>query len=97
MPGVIIGSVILRNVRSGGDPRSAAASSRLQSMPRMRAFTVSATNDTQNSVCAMTMVVKPRSTPRSKKSVNSEAPMTISGVVSGTTSIRLMMVPPFIL
>ena len=39
---------------------------------------------------AMTIVQKPRSTPWLKNSVNSEAPITISGVVSGSTSSRLI-------
>ena len=49
----------MRKVRSGGEPRSIAASSSVQSKPRMRAFTVSATKLTQNMMWAMTTVVKP--------------------------------------
>ena len=45
IPGMISGNVIFMNVRSGGEPRSAAASSSDQSSPRMRALTVSATNE----------------------------------------------------
>ena len=60
----------------------------------MRAFTVRATNDRQNIVWAMTIVQNPRSTPWLKNSVNSEAPNTISGVVSGRISSRLSHVPP---
>jgi hypothetical protein len=43
----------------------------------------------------MAMVQKPRFTFWLKNSVNSEAPMTISGVVSGMTSMRLTSAPPF--
>ena len=42
----------------------------------------------------MTTVAKPRVAPRLKNRVNSEAPMTISGVVSGSTSSRLMAALP---
>ena len=71
-----------------------AASSSVQSVPRIRALTVSATKLRQNSVWAMTIVQKPRATPWLKKSVNSDAPMTISGVVSGSTMSRLIAAPP---
>ena len=80
------GNVIRRNVRHGDAPRSIAASSRVQSNPLIRALTVSATNEVQNMMWAMTIVPKPRSTPRSMKSVTSDAPSTISGVVSGSTT-----------
>src|SRR3954452_1285874 len=43
IPGMINGNVTLRNVRVGFAPRSIAASSRVQSKPRNRALTVSAT------------------------------------------------------
>ena len=85
----------MKNVRSGGEPRSAAASSSDQSRPRMRALTVRATNDRQNMVWAMTIVQNPRCTPWLKNSVNSEAPNTISGVVSGRISSRLSHMPPW--
>ena len=39
---------------------------------------------------AITIVQYPRSTPWLKNSVNSEAPITISGVVSGSTSSTLI-------
>ena len=65
-------------------------------MPRTRAFTVIATKLRQNSVWAITIVQKPRSTPWLKNSVNSEAPITISGVVSGNTSNRPMAALPYI-
>ncbi|CAB4324662.1 unannotated protein [freshwater metagenome] len=42
-PGAMSGSVTFMNVRTGPAPRSAAASSRRQSNPRMRARTVVAT------------------------------------------------------
>ena len=80
----------------GGDPRSRAASSSDQSMPRVRAFTVRATKLRQNRVWAITTVVKPRSAPTLKKRVKSEAPMTISGVVSGRTISRLIALLPCI-
>src|SRR5437867_3948708 len=43
MPGKINGNVTLKKVRDGVAPRSMAASSRVQSNPRIRAFTVNAT------------------------------------------------------
>ena len=43
MPGRISGSVTLKNVRDGVAPRSIAASSSVQSKPRIRALTVNAT------------------------------------------------------
>ena len=58
-PGVIIGIVIFQNVRIGGEPRSIAASSSVQSIPRMRALTVIATKLRQNNVCEITIVQKP--------------------------------------
>ena len=95
MPGISSGSVILTNVRNGGEPRSAAASSSDQSSPRIRALTVNATNDRQNSVWAATIVQNPNCTPWLKNSVNVEAPNTISGVVSGRMSRKLITAPPF--
>ena len=44
----------------------------------------------------MTIVQKPRDTPWLKNSVNSEAPNTISGVVSGSTSSMFHSAPPWI-
>ena len=82
----MIGSVTRRNVTNGEAPKSAAASSRRQSKPRMRAFTVVATYDTQNMTCAITMVTKPRLTSADTNKVSSEKPSTISGIVSGSTS-----------
>ena len=75
-------------------PRSIAASSRFQSKPRMRAFTVSATKRGQNRMWAMTIVVKPRSPPQPMNRVASDEPITISGVVIGSTSSRLISAPP---
>ena len=43
MPGAMSGRVTLANTRNGVAPRSIAASSSVQSKPRMRARTVSAT------------------------------------------------------
>ena len=43
MPGAMSGSVTLVTTRNGVAPRSIAASSRVQSKPRIRARTVSAT------------------------------------------------------
>ena len=60
MPGRISGKVIFQNVRMGDAPRSCAACSSVQSNPRMRARTVSATNDTWNMTCAITTVQKPK-------------------------------------
>jgi hypothetical protein len=75
----------VRNVRHGVDPRSIAASSSVQSNPRTRACTVSATKLTQNMMWAMTTVVNPSSTLALKNRVNSDEPSTISGVVRGRT------------
>ena len=95
-PGMIPGIVIRQNVRNGVDPRSIAASSSVQSVPRTRAFTVIATKLRQNSVWAITIVQNPRVAPTLKNSVKSEAPITISGVVSGSISSRLMAPLPYI-
>ena len=80
----------LRNVRNGGEPRSIAASSSVKSKPRMRAFSVIATKLRQKPVWAMTIVQKPSSAPWLKNSVNSDAPITISGVVIGRISSMLI-------
>ena len=56
MPGSISGSVTFVKMRTGPAPRSIAASSSVQSKPRSRAFTVSATKLTQNIMWAMTIV-----------------------------------------
>jgi hypothetical protein len=61
----------------------------------MRALTVIATKLRQKPVWAITIVQNPRSTPWLKNSVNSEAPITISGVVRGSTMRRLMSAPPW--
>src|SRR4029453_17108673 len=81
MPGTIKGSVTRTKVRNGGAPRSIAASSSVQSRPRTRARTVSATKLTSNAMWAMTIVPNPRFQPRSRNSVSSDAPITISGAV----------------
>ncbi len=94
MPGVMSGSVTRLKVRHGVAPRSMAASSSDQSNPRMRALTVRATNEVQNSTWAITMVVKPRCTPLSMNRVANDDPSTISGVVMGSTRSRLMRAPP---
>ncbi len=91
---MISGRVIRLNVRHGVAPRSIAASSSDQSKPRMRAFTVSATNEVQKSTWAITIVAKPRCHPQSMNSVASEDPMTISGVVMGSTRSRFTSAPP---
>ncbi|GIU85770.1 MAG: hypothetical protein KatS3mg009_0285 [Acidimicrobiia bacterium] len=93
------------NVRSGGAPRSIAASSSVQSRPRIRAFIVSATKLTQNITCAITIVRNPRSSFHSqandacgcggvRNNVSNDDPRTISGVVSGSTIRRLTSPPP---
>ena len=66
-----------------------AASSSVQSKPRTRAFTVSATKLTSNMTWAMMIVPKPVFQPQARKSVSSEEPSTTSGAVSGMTRNRL--------
>jgi len=85
MPGRISGRVTRRNVRSGGAPRSIAASSSVQSIPRRRARTVRATKATSKLTWASTIVPNPRFQPRSMNIVSSEAPITTSGAVSDST------------
>ena len=57
IPGMISGSVTLKNVRVGLAPRSIDASSRVQSNPRTRARTVIAMKLISKAMCAMRMVV----------------------------------------
>src|ERR671918_291799 len=94
MPGTIRGSVTRRKVRSGGAPSSIPASSSVQSRPRTRARTVSATKLTSKAMWAITMVPNPRFQPRSRNSVSSEAPITTSGAVSGNTRNVSTSLPP---
>ena len=57
MPGMISGSVTLKNVRAGLAPRSIEASSSVQSNPRILARTVIAMKLISNATWAITMVV----------------------------------------
>src|SRR5215831_13788743 len=82
--GTISGSVTFWKVVHSLAPRSIAASSRWRSKPISRALTVTTAKLTQNITCAMRIVTKPKGTNvKFRKSVNSEAPSTISGVESG--------------
>ena len=58
-PGMIIGRVTSRNVSHGPAPRSWAASSSDRSRVSIRARTVIATKDMQNTTCARRMVTSP--------------------------------------
>ena len=72
-----------------------AASSSVQSKPRIRALTVRATNEVQKRMWAMRIVPKPRvARPRLMNSVASDEPITISGVVSGRMSSKSISAPP---
>ena len=94
IPGVISGSVTRLNVRHGDAPRSMAASSSVQSKPRIRALMVRATNEVQKRMWAMRIVPKPRATPRLMNSVASDEPITTSGVVMGRMSSNPISTPP---
>jgi hypothetical protein len=81
--GAISGSVMVRNVLSGGQPRSCAASSRLRSKPMSRACTITVTKHMVSVVCAATMVQNPRSTLTATNNKSSERPVITSGITSG--------------
>ena len=95
MPGRINGKVTFQKVRAGDAPRSCAACSSVQSNPRMRARTVSATKLTWNMMWAMMIVMVPKDTKFCpKNSVASDEPSTISGAVSGSTRKKLKPFEP---
>ena len=81
--GQISGKVTVRNVRSGGQPRSIAASCRLTSNVTRRDCTTTATKQSVSVVCAITMVQKPRSISTATNSKSSESPVMTSGITSG--------------
>ena len=81
--GTISGSVTVRKVFSGGQPRSIAASSRLMSKSRSRACTTTVTKHMVSVVCAIAMVQKPRSTSSATNSSSSDSPVITSGMTSG--------------
>src|SRR4249919_1724398 len=81
--GAISGSVMVRNVLKGGQPRSMAASSRLRSKSASRDCTITVTKHMVNVVCAITMVQNPRSTLNATNSNSSDNPVITSGMTSG--------------
>ena len=81
--GRISGSVTVRKVLNGGQPRSIGASSRLRSKPISRDCTITVTKHIVSVVWAMVMVQKPRSTLSATNSNNSDSPVITSGITSG--------------
>src|SRR3954469_8884161 len=77
--GRMIGKVTFQNVVHGVAPRSAAASSIERSRVTTRARTMAATNEIENMMCAITIVVKPGPTLSDTNSESSDAPMISSG------------------
>jgi len=81
--GAMIGSVISKKVRTGGEPRSSAASSIERSKVSKRDCTTTATKHMVSVVWASVMVQKPRSRPIATKSSSSDRPVMTSGMTSG--------------
>ena len=92
--GAISGSVTFLNVTHSLAPRSIAASSRCRSKPTRRARTETTAKLMQNVMCAIRIVQKPNTKFRFRKSVRSDAPMTISGVDSGRKIRRFVTLRP---
>src|SRR5262245_6371495 len=81
--GAISGSVTVRKVLNGGQPRSIAASSRLRSNSMSRDCTITVTKHIVSVVWAITTVQNPRSTLIATKSSSRERPVITSGITSG--------------
>src|SRR5665811_2502312 len=85
MAGAISGKVIVKNVLSGGQPRSIAASSRLRSKKTSRACTITVTKHMVSVVWAIEIVQKPRSTLNATNSSSNDKPVITSGITSGAS------------
>jgi len=83
MAGKISGSVMVRNVFSGGQPRSIAASSRLRSKVSSRDCTTTVTKLSVSVVWAIVTVQKPRSRSSATNRSSSDSPTMTSGITSG--------------
>ena len=83
MDGAISGSVTVKKVRSGGAPRSIAASSSERSKVMSRACTTTVTKHMVSVVCASVMVQKPRSRSMATKNSSSDRPVITSGMTIG--------------
>src|SRR5712692_6199024 len=81
--GQINGSVTVRKVLSGGQPRSIAASSRLTSKVTSRDCTTTVTKHMVSVVCAMVTVQKPRLQSTATNRSSSDNPVITSGITSG--------------
>src|SRR5215471_19275329 len=81
--------VTRRNVVNGLAPRSRAASSIDGSRVSTRARTTTATNDSENMMCAIMIVGSPRPTLNVTNMDSSEAPSTISGAEMQANISRL--------
>ena len=81
--GMISGKVTIRNARTGSQPRSIAASSRLLSSAPSRDCTTTATKHMVSVVCATVTVQKPRSAFSATNSSSSDSPVMTSGMTSG--------------
>src|SRR5581483_8691961 len=92
--GAINGSVIVRNVLSGGQPRSIAASSTLRSKLRSRDCTITVTKHIVTVVWASVTVQKPRSSPTATNNSSSDRPVITSGMTSGAYTSAANAVRP---
>src|SRR3982074_2061071 len=81
--GTISGSVTATNARTGAQPRSIAASSRLRSSEDNRDCTTTVTKHIVSVVWAMVTVQNPRSAFSATNNNNSDSPVMTSGITSG--------------
>ncbi|OIQ76533.1 hypothetical protein GALL_417870 [mine drainage metagenome] len=81
--GKISGSVTARNARRGLQPRSIAASSRVESSAPRRDCTTTATKHMVSVVWAIVTVQKPRSALSATNNNSSDNPVMTSGITSG--------------
>ena len=96
MPGMISGSTTLKKARTGGQPRSCAASKRFGFICRSFGRTDRITYGRQNVMCAMISDAMPRLRPpnRLTAATNSsiiETPVTISGFTIGKFVMFIMI------
>src|SRR6266481_8060564 len=85
--GMISGKVTERNARTGSQPRSIAASSRLRSSEVSRDCTTTVTKHMVSVVCAVVTVQNPRSASSATNSSSSDSPEITSGITSGEYSM----------
>ena len=95
MPGMISGSTTLKNARTGGQPRSCAASKRFGFIWRSFGRTDRMTYGRQNVMCAMMSDAMPRLLPPNRLTAATnrsimETPVTISGLTMGKLVMFIM-------